>query len=129
MEKTNPSLFFLEGEAPGAPGLKGSRCLGCGQTVMLRIAACPNCGQRELETVCIGQHATLGESAEVFHSADGFEAPYFIGMIRTEQGPRTFAPIAAPPGTALRVGMPLRFQLLERADGRVGFAYAPVEAA
>ncbi|MDB5857234.1 MAG: putative nucleic-acid-binding protein [Ramlibacter sp.] len=127
LQKTNPTLFFLEGEAPGAPGLKGSRC-GCGQTVLLQVAACPRCGRRDLETVCIGQRATLGESAEVFHSADGFEAPYFIGMIETEQGPRTFAPIAAAPGTALRPGMALKFRLLERADGRVGFAYAPAEA-
>jgi uncharacterized OB-fold protein len=126
LQKTNPTLFFLEGEAPGAPGLKGSRC-GCGQTVLLQVAACPRCGGRDLETVCIGQRATLGESAEVFHSADGFEAPYFIGMIATEQGPHTFAPISAAPGTLLRVGMPLRFRLLERPDGRVGFAYAPAE--
>lgn len=129
MQKTNPTLFFLEGEAPGAPGLKGSRCPGCGQTVLLQVAACPRCGRRELETVCIGQRATLGESAEVFHSADGFEAPYFIGTIETEQGPRTFAPIAAKPGAQLRVGTPLRFCLLERPDGRVGFAYAPAEVA
>lgn len=127
-QKTNPTLFFLEGEAPGAPGLKGSRC-GCGQTVLLQVAACPRCGRRDLETVCIGQQATLGESAEVFHSADGFEAPYFIGLIATEQGPCTFAPIAAVPGTPLRVGMPLRFCLLERADGRIGFAYAPAQRA
>ncbi|NML45727.1 hypothetical protein HHL11_18405 [Ramlibacter sp. G-1-2-2] len=129
MQKTNPSLFFLEGEAPGAPGLKGSRCPACGQTVLLQIAACPRCGGRALETVCIGQRATLGESAEVFHSVDGFDAPYFIGAIATEQGPHTFAPIAAKPGTELRAGMPLRFRLLERADGRIGFAYAPLEQA
>jgi uncharacterized OB-fold protein len=129
MQKTNPTLFFLEGEAPGAPGLKGSRCTGCGQTVLLQVAACPRCGRRELETVCIGQRATLGQSAEVFHSADGFEAPYFIGMIETEQGPCTFAPIAAQPGAKLHLGMPLRFRLLQRPDGRVGFAYAPAEAA
>jgi uncharacterized OB-fold protein len=129
MQKTNPSLFFLEGEAPGAPGLKGSRCAGCGQTVLLQVAACPNCGRRDLETVCIGQRATLGESAEVFQPADGFEAPYFIGLVETEQGPCTFAPIAAKPGSPLRVGMPLRFQLLKRSDGRIGFAYALAEAA
>jgi uncharacterized OB-fold protein len=125
MLKTNPSLFYLDGEAPGAPGLKGSRCRGCGCTVLLGIAACPACGRRDLEPVCIGRHATLGESAEVFHSADGFEAPYFIGTVSTAEGPRTFAPIDVPPGTPLRVGLPLRFKLLTRADGRIGFAYAP----
>lgn len=129
MQKTNPTLFFTEGEAPGAPGLKGSRCQRCGQTVLLQVAACPKCGARDLDLVCIGQRARLGQSSEVFHSADGFEAPYFIGMIETEQGPCTFAPIAAAPGTPLKVGMPLRFTLLERPDGRVGFAYALAEGA
>jgi len=127
MRKTNPTLFFVDGEADGAPGLKGSRCHQCGQTVLLQVAACPRCGNRQLELVCIGQRATLGESAEVFHSVDGFEAPYFIGQVHTEQGPRTFAPIVAPPGSALHPGMALRFQLLERGDGRVGFAYALAE--
>jgi uncharacterized OB-fold protein len=128
MIKTNPSLFYVEGEIQGAPGLKGSRCPGCGQIVLLQVAACPRCGQRELQDMCIGQTAKLGQSAEVFHSADGFEAPYFIGMIETAEGPRTFAPIHARPGTPLHEGMALRFKLLERADGRVGFAYEPVGA-
>ena len=128
MQKTNPTLFFADGEAPGAPGLKGSRCKSCGQTVLLQVAACPGCGKRDLDLVCIGQRATLGESSEVFHSADGFEAPYFIGMIETTEGPCTFAPIAAAPGTLLKAGMPLRFKLLERTDGRVGFAYALAES-
>lgn len=129
MQKTNPHLFFLEGEMPGAPGLRGTRCSECGQVVLLQVSACPRCAGRDLESVCIGQRATLGESSEVFHSLDGFEAPYFIGMVHTEQGPATFAPIAAAPGTALRVGMPLTFRLLPRTDGRVGFAYALEEAA
>ncbi len=123
--KTNPSLFFVEGEAPAAPGLKGSRCPGCGQTLLLELAACPRCGRRDLQSTCIGQRATLGQSSEVFHSADGFEAPYFIGEVITSEGPRTFAPIVATPGTRLAPGMPLRFRLLTHADGRVGFAYEP----
>ena len=127
LTKTNPFLFYVDGEVAGAPGLKGSCCKACGLTVLLQMAACPKCGSRELDAVCIGQRAKLGHAAEVFHSADGFEAPYFIGMIETEQGPRTFAPIAAAPGTKLAPGMALRFQLLERPGGGVGFAYAPVE--
>ena len=124
MEKTNPSLFFLEGEALGAPGLKGSHCPECQQIVLLEVAACPKCGYRELDTVCIGQKATLGQSSEVLHSTEGFEAPYFIGQIETAEGPHTFAPLDVKPGTQLSVGMPLTFKLHHRADGRVGFIYA-----
>ena len=128
MQKTNPSLFFVDGEAAGAPGLKGSCCGDCGHVVLLELLACPKCGSRKLTTVAIGQHAELEHSAEVFHSVDGFDEPYFIGQVKTAEGPRTFAPIAVAPGTALRVGMALRFTLLPRADGRVGFTYTPVEA-
>jgi len=129
MQKTNPNLFVLEGELPGGPGLRGTRCHACGQVVLLQVSACPRCAGRDLESACIGQRATLGESAEVFHSLDGFEAPYFIGMVHTEQGPATFAPIDAPPGTALQVGMSLTFKLIPRGEGRVGFAYALAEGA
>ncbi len=128
-QKTNPSLFYLEGEAAGAPGLKGSYCPNCKQAVLLDVAACPRCGNRGLQAVCIGQQATLGLSAEVFHSADGFEAPYFIGEVRTDEGPRTFAPILAAPRTRLEPGQRLRFTLMPRDDGRIGFAYSLVEAA
>ena len=125
MLKTNPSLFYTHGEAPGAPGLKGSVCCDCGRTVLLQVAVCPQCSCRKLDAVCIGQYATLEHSSEVFHSADGFEAPYFIGQIATSQGPKTFAPILAAAGTKLEFGMALRFTLLKRPDGRVGFAYEP----
>src|SRR4051794_16155321 len=103
--KTNPSLFYVEGEAQGAPGLKGSRCPACSTTVLLDVPACPRCGRRDPQRVCIGRRATLGLCSEVFHSADGFEAPYFIGEVHTEEGPRTFAPIAAPAGTPLPQGL------------------------
>ena len=124
MQKTNPNLFFLEGEIAGAPGLRGTSCRHCSQVVLLQVSACPRCASRDLESVCIGQRATLGHAAQVFHSVDGFEAPYFIGMVHTQQGPATFAPIVASPGTELKAGLPLQFQLLPREDGRVGFAYA-----
>ena len=91
--------------------------------------ASPTLHTSDLETITYLRPSRYCQSDEVFHSADGFEAPYFIGMIETEQGPCTFAPIAAQPGAKLHLGMPLRFRLLERPDGRVGFAYAPAEAA
>jgi uncharacterized OB-fold protein len=129
MHKTNPHLFFIDGEMPGAPGLRGTCCHHCNQVVLLQVAACPRCAGRELTSVCIGQRAVLGHFSEVFHSLDGFEAPYFIGLVHTSEGPVTFAPIDAPAGTPLRVGMPLRFKLLARGQGKVGFAYAIEEGA
>lgn len=123
MEKTNPHLFYVKGEAPGAPGLKGSRCQDCGHAALLSVPVCPVCLSRRLAPVCIGQGARLRRFSTVFHSADAFEAPYVIGEIETAEGPRTFAPILAPDPARLAAGTPLRFRLLPREGGRVGFAY------
>jgi uncharacterized OB-fold protein len=122
---TNPALFYGAGDIEGGPGLKGSRCTACGTVVLQAVPVCPRCHGRVLQPACIGRRATLGLSSLVHHSADGFAAPYVIAEIRTEEGPRTFAPILAPVDAPLPPGMPLRFELVARSDGRVGFAYAP----
>ncbi len=125
MDKTNPNLFYGAGEVPGAPGLKGTRCGGCGRAALLEVPVCPVCLSRDVKPVCIGKRATLTRFSSVFHSADGFEAPYVIGQILTEEGPSTFAPILADAAT-LKQGMPLKFSLIERGvTGKTGFAYVP----
>lgn len=126
MEKTNPNLFYLEGEAPRAPGLKGTRCRSCGAAALLSVPVCPVCVSRDVAPECIGRRATLTRFSTVHHSADSFDAPYVIGQICTEEGPSTFAPILAEHPDALRQGMTLRFSLIERgAPARMGFAYVP----
>ena len=59
MQKTNPNLFYLEGESKGAPGLKGTRCNACGATALLSVPVCPVCLSRDVVPVCIGQRARL----------------------------------------------------------------------
>ena len=126
MEKTNPNLFYFEGEAPNAPGLKGTRCGQCGKATLLSVPICPVCMSRQVTPECIGRNATLTRFSTVNHSADSFEAPYVIAQIQTDEGPSTFAPILAEDPSSLRQGMKLRFSLLERgAPGRMGFAYRP----
>ncbi len=123
MDKTNPNLFYSAGEAPGAPGLKGTRCGGCGKAALLEVPVCPVCLSRDVKPACIGSKATLTRFSSVFHSADGFEAPYVIGHIHTEEGPSTFAPIIGDAAT-LKQGMKLKFSLIERGpSGKTGFAY------
>jgi uncharacterized OB-fold protein len=124
--KANPHLVFVEGEAPGAPGLKASRCAKCGTIVLLEMPVCPGCGARCMDTICAGMRGELRTASQVFHSADGFEAPYFIGEISTREGPRLFAPIIAPADARLVHGMQLEFVLVERKDGMLAFAYRPV---
>ena len=127
--KTNPALFYLDDEVAGGAGLKGMSCPHCGTVVLQEQPVCPRCLARDMAPVCIGRRATLGLSSRVHHSADGFEAPYVIARVHTEEGPSALAPILVPIEHELTVGLPLRFVLLPRPDGRVGFAYAPDEAA
>lgn len=121
--KTNPNLFYVDGEAQGAPGLKGTLCADCGAFALLTVPVCPSCLSRKVSAACIGAKATLTRFSTVHHSADSFEAPYVIGQIRTAEGPMTFAPIVDATAAALKEGMALRFRLLDRGAGRVGFAY------
>lgn len=122
---TNPALFYGEGEVDGGPGLKGARCSACATVVLQSAPVCPRCFGRSMQPVCIGRRATLGLSSRVYHSADGFAAPYVIAEVQTEEGPRSFAPILVPVDAPLPHGLPLRFVLVPRPDDRVGFAYAP----
>lgn len=122
---TNPALFYGAGEIEGGPGLRGSRCSACATVVLQAAPVCPRCQARAMAPVCIGRRATLGLSSRVYHSADGFDAPYVIAEVQTEEGPRSFAPIQVAADAPLPPGLPLRFVLVPRADGKLGFAYAP----
>lgn len=124
--KTNPHLFYVAGEAPGAPGLKGSRCTGCARVSLQSVPICPYCFSRRIEPVCIGTRAELVGFSLVHHAADGFDAPYVIGEVKTDEGPTTFAPILAPDFAQLTTGMRMQFALVPRPVGDVvGFAYVP----
>lgn len=93
MQKTNRFLFYTEGEAPGAPGLCATSCPDCGTTSLPPALVCPKCLGRRLMPVGIGAHATLVYHTVVHHGADGFEPPYIVGFVRTEEGPTAFVPI------------------------------------
>jgi len=122
--KTNPHVFLLEGEAPDAPGLRAVRCADCGRYTLGRALACGLCFSRNVEERAAGRHAELVEFAIAHHPAGGFEAPYAIGMIRTEEGLTLFSPLVGREDQ-LATGKKLRFVTIERENGRVGFAYAP----
>jgi uncharacterized OB-fold protein len=123
MRKTNPHLFYLEGEAPGAPGLRATRCGACGAVSMPAAMVCPSCEGRQLTAVGIGAQATLLHHSVVLHGADGFEAPYIVGLVRTEEGPTAFVPILGSDGADLQTGSRLRFRTVSLGEDRVGFAY------
>lgn len=120
--KRNPHLFFVAEEVPSAPGLRSSRCLACGTHGLGALAACPTCLGRELEIVAAGQAASVVDASIVHNPAGGFAAPYTIATLRTGEGMTLFAPLVGNDGP-VRTGTRVAFEIIEHADGSVGFAY------
>jgi len=120
--KRNPHLFFTAGEASSAPGLRCTKCLRCGQHAVGAIAACAACLGRELEIVAAGHEATIVDTSVVHNPAADFAAPYTIATLRTGEGMTLFAPLVGAP-EEMAPGVHVIFELIEHADGTVGFAY------
>ncbi len=125
--KTNPHVFLAEGEAPGAPGLSATRCLGCGRFTLGRVVICSHCFSRNVEPTVAGQQGELVEHSIAHVSAGGFQAPYPIGLVRTDEGLTLFAPLDGATDN-LEPGMRVRFVTVARPGGAVGFAYSTAAA-
>lgn len=120
--KRNPHLFFVADEVPTAPGLRSSRCLACGAHGLGVLAVCPACLGRALEVVAAGKVAFVVDASIVHNPAGGFAAPYTIATLRTEEGMTLFAPLVGNDGP-VPTGTRVAFEIIEHADGSVGFAY------
>jgi len=123
--KTNSYVFFVSGEAPGAPGLSATHCRVCRRHTLGRVRICGICFSRDVESVAAGQYAELMEYSIAHHAAGGFEAPYAIGLVRTQEGLTLFAPLEGSL-QGLKRGLRLHFVTVPRSAGAVGFAYAPI---
>lgn len=123
--KTNSHIFLDPGESGGLPGLRCARCRDCGRFTLGRVLTCSHCFSNGVEEVAAGRQAQLIEFSIARHPAGGFEAPYAIGQIRTEEGMSLFAPLVGEID-GLVSGTPLEFALVEHQEGKVGFAFRRV---
>lgn len=121
--KTNPHLFFVDGEAAHAPGLRGARCRACGKHTLGRVHVCSHCFSSDVDVEAFGQKAELIEFSIAHVPAGGFDAPYVIGQIRTAENTVLFAPLVGRT-EGLSRGEPLSFTLVHHDSGGVGFGYA-----
>lgn len=120
--KTNPHIFLTQDEDAGGPGLRATRCRACNRFTLGRVRICSHCFSREVEMKAAGQRGELVEFSIARHPAGGFEAPYAIGMIRTEEGLTLFSPLQGDIDS-LAPGARLHFTLIDRENGQIGFAY------
>jgi uncharacterized OB-fold protein len=121
--KSNPHLFFTEGEATNAPGLRGARCLACGKHTLGRVHVCSHCFSPRVDEEALGQQAELIEFSIAHVPAGGFAAPYAIAQIRTAENLVLFAPLVGETD-GLAQGEPLAFTLVHHDGGGIGFGYA-----
>lgn len=120
--KTNPHVFVLKNELPNGPGLRAAHCRACGRHTQGRVMICAHCFSPDIEPVAAGQSATLIEFSIARVSAGGFDAPYAIGQIRTDEGMILFAPLIGDP-QSFGPGKQLRFVQVDHPAGVSGFAY------
>lgn len=122
--KTNPHLFFVDGEMADGPGLRGGHCRSCGRHTLGRVHVCSHCFSTDVAERSVGQSAELIEFSIAHVPAGGFDAPYAIGQIRTAEGLVLFAPLVGETD-GLAPGQRLNFTLVRHPSGAVGFGYAP----
>lgn len=123
-EKTNPHVFALDGEIQGPAGLRAVRCGSCGKHTQGRVAVCAHCFSQDVTPVSAGRSGVLIEFSIARVAAGGFEAPYAIGQIRTDDEMTLFAPLIGDPEGFIP-GTRVRFALVEHPTGKIGFGYVP----
>lgn len=73
--------------------LSGGRCPGCGLVTLPLRTACRRCGSR-LAAHELSPGGQIEASTTVHVAASGFDAPYVLGYVKLDEGPRVLASIA-----------------------------------
>lgn len=83
----------------GSPYLIGSRCPACGATSFPGRVLCAR-DLHECEPARLANSGRIYEAVEVTLAPQGFLAPYWVGYIDLDAGPRVFGRIAVGTGEA-----------------------------
>jgi uncharacterized protein len=83
---TPETQHFWDGTAVGE--LRLQRCRGCHSTYFPPQPFCPKCSSDDIEVVRASGLGLLHSYVINHRPAPGFEAPYVIGVVELEEGPR-----------------------------------------
>ena len=88
--------------------LKGASCLSCGKNYYSKKYLC-ECGSKNFKTVVFRGRGKLLSFTEITVPPAEFKktAPYSIGLIELEQGPRLIAQLVDIKLCDLKIGMPM----------------------
>ena len=84
--------------------LVGSSCEACGERYFPQTKVCPSCLGRTLSRVHLTEKGRLHSVTTVAMAPPGFRAPYRLGWVDLEDGPRVFAPIVPADGDVPLLG-------------------------
>jgi len=123
---THDNAFFWEGIAAGTLLLQRCRC---GRLRHPPGPVCPVCHSFEWEAVPASGRGRVYSVAVAHHPAiPPFEYPNPIGLVELEEGPRIVANLVGVAPDAIRIGMPVRCEIVEVEEGWKLPQFRPAEA-
>jgi uncharacterized OB-fold protein len=104
------------------------KCSDCGKMRFIPLEICPNCHSTECDWTEISGRGTL-YSYTIIHRAPTpayqADAPYVIGHVTLEEGPRMIANLVGIQPDDVKIGMSLEITYLDVGDGQSLFAFQP----
>ena len=109
--------------------LEGVRCTACGALSLPPRELCGECGGADSQIYRFTGRGTLFSYTEVFMAPEDHTAaaPYYIGLVRLEEGILVLAQLTDMPDDELKMGMPLesvfRKIMADGNDGLIVYGY------
>ena len=125
---TQDSSFFFEGAAEGK--LLIQRCASCGLLRHPPRPACPQCQSLEWDTVESAGRGTVFSFVVVHHpQIPAFDYPLPIAVVALDEGTRLVADLIGIAPAEVRIGMPVRVEMVAVDDELVLPMFRPAEDA
>jgi uncharacterized protein len=70
--------------------LTGGRCAACGHMTIPIRRVCPACGNQPVAETTYGPRGTVENWVDLQVSTDAYQAPYQVGFVTLNEGPRLF---------------------------------------
>ena len=89
--------FLVVRDKDGNPGLQGSRCSACNETVVGTVKVCPNCGGRNSNVpVSLSTRGHLYNYTIVHRSLPGVKVPFISAIVALDGGGAIKGTLAVP---------------------------------
>lgn len=99
-------------EMPHRYRLEAGKCSGCGKLLFPKRLICPECGNRNFETVKLNRQGKLITYTVIHVGPSQFtdQVPYAVGIVELNEGVRLLSQIADCPPDELQTGMPVKIE-------------------